>query len=106
VAKINALEEELQKAKAEADILCTSATAVRVVRSRRTRRFSSAPTKILPTTLPGARRQKEIIPIPSHGYCVVHKNLIQKWQVDLLRKEHPAAAKKGSCIFVARREKT
>ncbi len=81
----------LAEAKAEADILCTSANAVRVVQSLPNKRILFGPDENLAYYVAKRVPDKEIIPIPEHGYCVVHKNLIQKWQLDLLKTEHPKA---------------
>ncbi len=68
VLYINSLAE----AKAEADIICTSANAVEIVESLPNERILFGPDKNLAGYV-SQRVNKKIIPIPEHGHCYVHK---------------------------------
>jgi len=62
----------LAEAKAEADILCTSANAVQVVESLEEDQVLFGPDMNL-AAYAQKQTDKEIIPIPKVGYCYVHK---------------------------------
>lgn len=81
----------LAEAKAEADILCTSANALRVVKAQPQRKILFGPDENLAYFVQKRLPEKEIIPIPAHGFCLVHKSMLLKWQFDLMKKEHPDA---------------
>ena len=63
----------LAEAKAEADILCTSANAVKVVESLDNDRILFGPDTNLGWFVSHQLKDKEIIPAPEGGHCYVHK---------------------------------
>lgn len=77
-------------AKAEADIICTSANAVKVVNSLPQNTILFGPDKNLAYFV-SKRSKKKIIPVPADGYCPAHRNEITKERVLSLKKEHPSA---------------
>ncbi|MBC7118266.1 MAG: quinolinate synthase NadA [Methanobacteriaceae archaeon] len=79
----------LAEAKAEADILCTSANAVQVVESLKEDKILFGPDKNLAWHV-SQHTDKEIIPVPEDGHCYVHKMFTTE-QVKKLKKEHPNA---------------
>ncbi|NYT06688.1 MAG: quinolinate synthase NadA [Methanomicrobiales archaeon] len=60
------------ESKALADIVCTSANAVKVVRSLGTREVLFGPDCNLAAYVQNLVPEKEIIPIPPEGHCYVH----------------------------------
>ncbi|MEL7670320.1 quinolinate synthase NadA [Methanobacterium sp.] len=62
----------LAEAKAEAEILCTSSNAVKVVESIPQEKILFGPDRNLAWYV-SKKVNKEIIPMPSKGYCYVHK---------------------------------
>ena len=62
----------LAEAKAEAEILCTSSNAVKVVESIPQEKILFGPDRNLAWYV-SKNVDKEIIPIPAQGYCYVHK---------------------------------
>ncbi len=62
----------LAEAKAEAEILCTSSNAVKVVESIPQEKILFGPDRNLAWYV-SKKVDKEIIPIPAQGYCYVHK---------------------------------
>jgi len=79
----------LAEAKAEADILCTSANAVEVTESLKEDKILFGPDKNLAWYV-SQRTDKEIIPVPEDGHCYVHKMFTAE-QVRKLKKEYPNA---------------
>lgn len=75
--------------KAESDICCTSANAVKVIESLPNKRIIFVPDQNLAMYVKRFVKDKEIIPWP--GYCIVHQNYIQKDLILKLKKEHPGA---------------
>ena len=79
----------LAEAKAEADILCTSANAVQVVESLDADQILFGPDMNLASYVQ-KRTDKEIIPIPEEGYCYVHK-MFNIGDVTFSRENYPDA---------------
>lgn len=79
----------LAEAKAEADILCTSANAVEVVESLPQERILFGPDRNLAWYV-SQKVEKEIIPLPEHGHCYVHK-MINLEDLVFLKEKHPEA---------------
>jgi len=79
----------LAEAKAEADILCTSANAVQVVESLEEDQVLFGPDMNLAGYVQ-KHTDKEVIPIPEVGYCYVHKMFNQE-DVTFSRKNYPDA---------------
>lgn len=79
----------LAEAKAEADILCTSANAAQVVESLDADQILFGPDMNLASFVQ-KRTDKEIIPIPEVGYCYVHK-MFNTGDVTFSRENYPDA---------------
>jgi len=79
----------LAAAKAYADCICTSANAVKVVNSMESDRIIFAPDKNLAYHV-GKNTDKEIIPVPADGICIVHDRITIE-DVKRARCEHPDA---------------
>jgi quinolinate synthase len=80
----------LAEAKAEADILCTSANAVKVVESLDNDRILFGPDTNLGWFVSHQVKDKEIIPAPEGGHCYVHK-MFNLADLYFLREKHPEA---------------
>jgi quinolinate synthase len=79
----------LAEAKAEADILCTSANAAQVVESLDADQILFGPDMNLASYVQ-KRTDKEIIPIPEVGYCYVHK-MFNTADITFSRENYPDA---------------
>jgi len=79
----------LGEAKAEADILCTSGNALKVVESLEEDTILFGPDANLGKYVQ-PHTDKKIIPIPEKGHCYVHK-LFHKEDIEDARKRHPNA---------------
>ena len=79
----------LAEAKAEADILCTSGNALKVVESLDADTILFGPDTNLGNYVAG-QTNKEIIPIPGDGHCYVHK-MFNEGDIAFAREEHPNA---------------
>lgn len=79
----------MAEAKAEADILCTSANAVPVVESLPQERILFGPDMNLASYV-AQKVDKEIIPIPEGGHCYVHK-MFQPTDIMVMKKKYPEA---------------
>lgn len=86
VLYINSLAE----AKAEADVLCTSANAVEIVSRIDADEILFGPDRNLGTYVSGKVPGKTIIHLPSDGCCYVHK-MIRPEHVLRARADHPGA---------------
>ena len=80
----------LAEAKAEADILCTSANAVKVVESLDNDRILFGPDTNLGWFVSNQVKDKEIIPAPEGGHCYVHK-MFNLGDLYFLREKYPEA---------------
>ena len=80
----------LAEAKAEADILCTSANAVKVVESLEEKRILFGPDMNLAWYVSHQVKDKEIIPAPEGGHCYVHK-MFNLGDLYFLREKYPDA---------------
>ncbi|ADZ08806.1 Quinolinate synthase A [Methanobacterium lacus] len=80
----------LAEAKAEADILCTSANAVKVVESLDNDRILFGPDTNLGWFVSHQLKDKEIIPAPEGGHCYVHK-MFNLADLYFLREKYPEA---------------
>jgi len=79
----------LAEAKAVCDVCCTSANAVQVVNSLDEERVIFGPDCNLAWHVQ-QHTDKEVIPIPKHGFCYVHK-LFSEGDIHLAREQHPDA---------------
>lgn len=74
--------------KAESDVCCTSANAVKIVRSLQSRRILFVPDKNLASFIAKQVPEKEII--PWEGYCPIHERLSPEYLLKA-KKAHPQA---------------
>lgn len=79
----------MAEAKAEADILCTSANAEKVVKSLSEDQILFGPDMNLASFV-SKRVDKEIIPIPDEGHCYVHK-MFHIGDIAFIREKYPEA---------------
>jgi len=77
-------------AKAESDVICTSANSVKIVNSLDEDKVLFGPDKNL-RYWTQAHTDKELLPVPDIGYCYVHNSLISLEQIRSIRSEHPEA---------------
>ncbi len=80
----------LAEAKAEADILCTSANAVKIVESLENDKILFGPDMNLSWFVSQQIKDKEIIPAPESGHCYVHK-MFNLGDLYFLREKYPDA---------------
>ncbi len=80
----------LAEARAEADVTCTSANAVEIIKALDEEEIIFGPDKNLAWFLQQRCGDKKIIPIPAHGHCRTHI-LIKREDVLELRKKYPNA---------------
>jgi quinolinate synthase len=78
------------EARAEADILCTSANAPKVVSSLDEEEILFGPDKNLAWHVARNCPEKRIIPVPKHGHCRVHV-MFKPEHIERARMEHPDA---------------
>jgi len=78
------------EARAEADLICTSANAVEVVRALEEEKVLFGPDVNLAWHVKRFVPEKEIIPIPERGYCKVHE-MFDRGHIEEGRKRHPEA---------------
>jgi quinolinate synthase len=79
----------LAEAKAECDVCCTSANAVKVVNSLDADTVLFGPDHNLAWNVQ-QRTEKKVVPIPRDGFCPTHV-LFLKEDISLLKEEHPDA---------------
>ena len=79
----------LAEVKAECDICCTSANAVKVVNALDSDTVLFGPDHNLALYIQ-KKTNKKIIPMPERGFCPTHV-LFQKGDIQLLKEEHPDA---------------
>lgn len=79
----------LGEAKAEADILCTSGNALKVVESLEEKTILFGPDNNLGKFVED-QTDKEIIPIPGDGHCYVHK-MFTEADIAFAKEKHPNA---------------
>ena len=80
----------LAETKAEADILCTSANAVKIVESLEEDKILFGPDANLGWFVSNQVKDKDIIPTPEGGHCYVHK-MFNLADLYFLREKHPDA---------------
>lgn len=91
-AKVVLYVNTLAEAKAEADVMCTSTNAARIVGKLDANKILFGPDWNLAWHVRRHNTEKEIIPIPEHGYCYVHKLYFGDGEeVLLLKEKHPDA---------------
>ena len=79
----------LAEAKAEADVVCTSANAPQIVGALDEEEVLFGPDRNL-AWFTGRRTDKRVIPIPKDGHCYVHR-MFSPADINLLREEYPEA---------------
>ncbi len=91
-AKVVLYVNTLAEAKAEADMMCTSTNAAQIVGKLNAEKILFGPDWNLAWHTRRHNPEKEIIPIPKHGYCYVHKRYFGNGKEVLLLKDiHPDA---------------
>lgn len=88
-AKVVSYVNTTAETKALSDICCTSANAVKVVKSLEDKEIIFLPDKHLADWVSRQVPEKKII--PWEGYCWVHQDLIEKPIVEMIKKERPHA---------------
>ncbi len=78
------------EARAEADVICTSANAVEIVRALPEKKIIFGPDANLAWHVQRHVKDKEIIPVPEKGHCITHL-LFKPEHVERAREEHPDA---------------
>lgn len=78
------------RAKAEADVICTSANSAKIVNSLDEERVLFGPDKNL-RHWTQKQTDKELIAVPDIGYCYVHNSLITLRELNELKSLHPDA---------------
>lgn len=79
------------EAKAEADVVCTSANVVEIVKSMPQKTILFGPDENLAYFVQKRVPEKKIIAIPANGHCLTHAKLITKSDVDIVKLDHPNA---------------
>ncbi|PKL68566.1 MAG: quinolinate synthase [Methanobacteriales archaeon HGW-Methanobacteriales-1] len=79
----------LAESKAEADVLCTSANAIKVVESLKEDTILFGPDRNLAWFV-SQHTDKEIIPIPKKGHCYVHK-MFNPADIIIMKEKYPDA---------------
>ncbi len=80
----------LAEAKAEADVICTSANMLKIIDSLEGKRVIFGPDSNM-AFYAKSRTKKEILTVPEAGYCIVHRNLLPGKRIAEMLKEHPEA---------------
>ena len=75
-------------AKMYADYIVTSSSALKLISKLDADIILFGPDKNLASYV-AKKSDKEIIPVPSNGYCYVHEYLITRYHVEKAREEHP-----------------
>jgi len=79
------------EAKAEADYVVTSASAIEAVKRLEADKILFAPDKNLAEWVQENVPDKQVIPVPRHGHCPVHEYLVSGYYVRLARERYPGA---------------
>ena len=79
------------EAKAEADYVVTSASAIDAVKRLEAEKILFAPDKNLAEWVQENVPEKQVIPVPRHGHCPVHEYLVSGYYVRLVKEQHPEA---------------
>ena len=80
----------LAESKAEADVLCTSANALKIVENLKEETILFGPDRNLAWYV-SQNTKKEIIPIPENGHCYVHK-MFNPADILILKEKYPDAS--------------
>jgi quinolinate synthase len=76
--------------KAHADVICTSANALRIVESLNEETVLFGPDKNLRHWV-STQTDTQLVPVPEDGYCYVHNSRISVADIAALKGEHPDA---------------
>lgn len=79
------------EARAEADIVCTSANAIKVVKALDEKEILFGPDKNLAWHVARHCPEKKIIPIPKEGICRVHHRMFTKEHILKAKEKYPNA---------------
>lgn len=76
--------------KTYADYIVTSSSALKLISKLDADTILFGPDENLSSYV-AKRTNKKIIPVPSHGYCYVHEQLISRYHIEKVRDEQPSA---------------
>ena len=79
------------EARAMADVMCTSANAIKIVKSIPEKKILFGPDKNLAWHVQRHVKDKEIIVVPPEGHCITHHRIFTAEDVERGRAEHPDA---------------
>jgi quinolinate synthase len=77
-------------AKMYADYIVTSASALKLISKLDADKILFGPDKNLSSYV-AKRTEKNIVPVPSNGYCYVHEQLINRYHIEKAKSEQPNA---------------
>ncbi len=81
----------LAEARAEADVVCTSANAIRIVRAMEAEKIIFGPDINLMWHVQRNVPEKKFIPVPEHGFCITHHRKFRKEHILRAKEKHPNA---------------
>ncbi len=79
------------EARALADVICTSANAIKIVKALPEKKILFGPDKNLAWHVQRYVKDKQIIVVPEDGHCITHHRIFKAEDVERARKEHPNA---------------
>lgn len=81
----------LAEARAEADVVCTSANAIKIVKAVNAKKIIFGPDINLMWHVARHVPEKKFIPVPEHGFCITHHRKFRKEHVLRAKEKHPGA---------------
>jgi len=79
------------EARALADVICTSANAIKIVKALPEKKILFGPDKNLAWHVQRHIKDKEIIVVPETGHCITHDRIFTEEDVEIARKKYPEA---------------